>query len=337
MKLSHMSETLSHISFIRRGLVTLVGFCALGVHAQPLRDVHVALSFYASADHGGYYAALAEGIYEKHGLQVRITQVGPQGNNMQQVVSGKADFANGWSMRSLNAVKENIPLVSVAALFQRDPQCLVHHKGAYNSLEQMKGQPVRVSQLARGSWWPWLKAKYGFDDSQLRPFDLGYAALLQDRRMVQQGFVTNEGFQFSRQNLQMDCLLLANSGWSSYNYTIDTAEQTIKSNPKLVADFVQATLEGWKAFLSSPAPATKLIRANNPQMSEEQIAFAVDQTRQQRLLDSPDTTGGRIGNMSDARWQGFYQEMVTVGALPAGLDVRKAYDMRFIRQIYPGN
>jgi NitT/TauT family transport system substrate-binding protein len=329
---------LTSVSSIRRGLVLAgLGACSLAAQAQAPRDVHVALSFFASADHGGYYAALAEGIYEKHGLNVKITQVGPQGNNMQLVVSGKAEFANGWSMRALNAVKENIPLVSVAALFQRDPQCLIHHKGAYTSLEQLKGQPIRVSQLARGSWWPWLKVKYGFDDSQLRPYDLSYAVLLQDPKMAQQGFITNDGFQFIRQNLQMECMPLASYGWTSYSYTIDTTQQMIKSNPKLVADFLKATIEGWKAFFKDPAPASKLIKANNPQMTDEHIAYAIGQLHKQGLLESMDASNGRIGNMTDIRWQTFYQEMVAAGALPAGMDVRKAYDTQFIRQLYPAN
>lgn len=300
-----------------------------------LKDVHVALSFYASAEHGGYYAALAEKIYEKHGLRVKVTQVGPQGNNMQLMVSGKADFANGWSMRVLNAVREDIPLVSVAAIFQRDPQCLVQHKGAYGKLEDMKTAPVRVSQLARGSFWPWLKARYGFDDAQLRPFDASYAALLQDKKMVQQGFVTNDGFQFARQKLELDCTLLADSGWSSYNYTIDTTRQTLQRDPSMVAAFVKATAEGWQAFLRNPAPGVALIKANNPQMTDEQVAYCIEQMRRHGLLESGDAANGRIGNMSNERWSAFYREMVEAKALPAGLDYRKGYDLSVVRQIYP--
>lgn len=315
-------------------LVLLVAAAGAQAQATSPREVKVALSFFASAEHGGYYAALAEGIYEKHGLNVKVTQVGPQGNNMQLMVSGKVDFVNGWSMRALNAVREDIPLVTVAAIFQRDPQCLVQHRGAYARLENMKGAPIRVAQLARGSFWPWLRSRYGFDDSQLRPFDIGYAPLLQDPKMAQQGFITNDGFQFARQNLKMDCMLLADYGWSSYNYTIDTTQRTVQENPKLVADFVRATIEGWQAFLRNPEPASRLIKANNPQMSDEQISYAIGQMKQYGLVESGDAAGGRLGNMSDARWATFYQDMVAANAVPAGLDLRKAYDMRFVRQLY---
>lgn len=320
-------------------LICSAGLAPLPVAAQApapaLKDVHVALSFYAAAEHGGYYAALADKIYEKHGLRVKITQVGPQGNNMQLMVSGKADFANGWSMRALNAVREDIPLVSVAAIFQRDPQCLVQHKGSYARLEDMKTAPIRVSQLARGSWWPWLKARHGFDDAQLRPFDASYAALLQDKKLVQQGFITNDGFQFARQKLDFDCLLLADHGWSSYNYTIDTTRKQLQQDPQLVAAFVKATAEGWQAFLRNPKSGSDLIKANNPQMSDEQIAYAIDQMRRHGLLESGDAANGRIGAMSDERWATFYREMVDAKALPAGLDFRKAYDLRVVRQVHP--
>lgn len=331
-------------SSIRRRMATalcaLLGtlsvcFPSFAQNSAPKRDVQVALSFFAAAEHGGYYAALAEGIYEKAGLNVKITQVGPQGNNMQMVVSDRADFANGWTMRTFNAARENIPLVTVAAIFQRDPQCLVMHTGAYRKPEELKDAPMRIAQLARGSFWPWMKAKYGLDDSQLRPFDLGYGPLLQNPKMVQQGFITNDEFHFKREKLDLSCMLLADFGWSSYQYTIDTSQRLVRENPRLVADFVRATIDGWHAFLRDPAPAAKLIKANNPQMSDEQIAFAIAQMRKYGLLESGDAAGGRIGMMTTQRLDSFHREMVDAKALPSDLDARRAFDLSFLKAIYP--
>lgn len=318
-------------------LVAIFMACVGPAHAQtpPQRDVTVALTFFASAEHGGYYAALAEGIYEKAGLNVKITQVGPQANNMQLVVADRADFGNGWTMRTLNAAVENIPLVSVAAIFQRDPQCLVMHAGAYRSPADMKGALLRISMAARGSFWPWLKAKYGLDDAQLRPFDVGYAPLLQNPKMLQQGYITNEEFHFRREKLDLGCMLLADFGWNSYQYSIDTSQRMVREHPKVVADFVRATIEGWHAFLRNPEPASRLIKANNPQMTDAQIAFSIGQLRKYGLLDTGDAAGGRIGIMTQQRIDDFYLAMVNANALPAGLDTRRVFDLRFIRQIYP--
>lgn len=313
----------------------LLGALAASAQTPQKRDVNVALSFYASAEHGGYYAALAEGIYEKAGLNVKITQVGPQGNNMQLVVSDRADFANGWTMRTLNAAREGIPLVTVAAIFQRDPQCLVMHAGAYRKPEDLKGAPMRIAQSARGSFWPWLKARYGLDDSQLRPYDLGYGPLLLNPKMVQQGYITNEEFHFRREKLDLSCMLLSDFGWNSYQYTIDTSQRLVQQNPKLVADFVRATFDGWRAFMRDPAPAARLIKANNPQMSDEQIAFSIGQMRKYGLLESGDAAGGRIGMMTQQRLDGFYRDMVAAGALPPSMDTSRVFDLSFVKAIYP--
>lgn len=326
---------------------TLMATCAILLGTLPAalqaqtaptparRDVTVALSFFASAEHGGYYAAVAEGIYEKAGLNVKLTQVGPQTNNMQLVVSDRADFGNGWTMRTLNAARENIPLVSVAAIFQRDPQCLVMHTGAYRSPAELKGAPLRISQAARGSFWPWLKAKYGLDDSQLRPFDVGYGPLLQNPKMVQQGYISTDEFHFRREKFDLSCMLLADFDWSSYQYSIDTSQRMVRDHPNVVTDFVRATIDGWHAFMRNPEPAARLIKANNPQMTDEQIAFSIAQIRKYGLLDAGDATGGRIGIMTEQRIDNFYRSMVAAKALPPGLDTRRAFDLSFIQQIYP--
>ena len=97
--------------------------------AQNLDEVTVGMSWYAQAEHGGFYQAKAEGIYEEHGLDVTIRDGGPNVNGMQLLMGGATDFQTGYSLNTLNAVKQGIPLVTVAAIMQKDPQTLVAHKG----------------------------------------------------------------------------------------------------------------------------------------------------------------------------------------------------------------
>ena len=325
----------SQISRFRRTLCLLVAASCISTTAlaQATREVRVALSFFASPNLAGYYAAQADGIYKKYGLDVKITQVGAQANNLIHLSTGKADFINGWSMRSLIAAKESVPLVSVAAVFQRDPQCFMQHKGAYANLEQMKGAPLRMSQGSMTNWWPWLKSKYGFDDSQIRPFDQSVSMLLQNPKMLQQEFITDAVFKIKTQNLPLECKLLADYGWPGYNGTIDTTPALAKSNPQLVTDFVKATLEGYKAFLKDPVPAAKLIRENNPLMSDAQISDWVATVASYGLLESGDASDGRIGNMTEERWKLFYDTMLGSKAIEP-LDCRQAFDTQFVRKIY---
>ncbi|WVM90241.1 ABC transporter substrate-binding protein [Halopseudomonas pachastrellae] len=101
------------------GLALALGFSAATAQAADLTPVTVTTTWYAQAEHGGLYAAKAAGIYEKHGLDVTIDMGGPQVNNVQLLMGGKTDFSMGYALQSLNAVKEDIPLVTVAACSRR--------------------------------------------------------------------------------------------------------------------------------------------------------------------------------------------------------------------------
>src|SRR5882724_7029824 len=72
----------------------------------------------AQAEHGGFYQAVASGIYKKYGLDVTIRMGGPQVNHPQLLAAGAIDFNMGSSSFSgLNYAKNDIPMVTVAAIF----------------------------------------------------------------------------------------------------------------------------------------------------------------------------------------------------------------------------
>lgn len=54
--------------------------------------VEIALNWYPEAEHGGFYAALLNGEYEKEGLKVTIRPGGPQAPALQQVATGQVQF-----------------------------------------------------------------------------------------------------------------------------------------------------------------------------------------------------------------------------------------------------
>ena len=197
------------------GLALALGFSAATAQAADLTPVTVTTTWYAQAEHGGLYAAKAAGIYEKYGLDVTIDMGGPQVNNVQLLMGGKTDFSMGYALQSLNAVKEDIPLVTVAAWFQKDPQSLVVHEGAGNdSLEDLKGKGIRIPTAGRVAYWPWMKAQYGFSDEQLRPYDYSFGPFIADPQAIQQGYVTNDGYFLAKENVAAKSLLLADYGWN---------------------------------------------------------------------------------------------------------------------------
>ncbi|SOC20128.1 NitT/TauT family transport system substrate-binding protein [Alloalcanivorax xenomutans] len=319
------------------GALALAGWClSVTALAEELTPVTVSTTWYAQAEHGGLYAAKAMGLYQKHGLDVTIKMGGPQVNNVQLLVGGVTDFSMGYSLQSFNAVKQGLPLVTVAAFFQKDPQSLMVHEGqGYHTIADLKGAGLRIPTAGRVAYWPWLKAKYGFTDDQLRPYDYTIGPFITDPKVAQQGYITNDGYFLRKENVAAKSLLLADAGWEAYSATLDTTREMIEKHPAVVQAMVAATAEGWKAYFEDPRPANSLIKADNPQMEDALIAYSIDKMQSEGILLSGDAKGGRYGIMSDRRWGEFYRQMVDAGTLPDDLDYQKAYDLRFVRALYP--
>ena len=102
---------------------------AAGV-ARAQDKVSFGTDWKAQAEHGGFYQAIATGIYRKHGLEVTLRPGGPSVNHAQLLAAGRLDFNMAPnSFIPLNFAKENIPMVAVAAMMQKDPAVLIAHAG----------------------------------------------------------------------------------------------------------------------------------------------------------------------------------------------------------------
>jgi NitT/TauT family transport system substrate-binding protein len=289
----------------------------------------------AEAEHGGYYQAIAAGIYKKHGLEVTLRQGGPQVNHAQLLAAGRLDFNEAPnSFISLNFVNESIPMVAVAAMFQKDPSVLIAHPGVGNdSLAALKGKPIMIGADTRVGWWLFLKAKFGYTDDQIRPYNFNVAPFLVDKQAVQQGYLTSEPFVIEQQGVKPVVFLIADAGYSSYGSIIQTSRKLIEEKPELVQRFVDASIEGWYSYLyGDPAPANALIKKDNLEMTDEILAYAVARIKQAGIVDSGDTQQRGIGAMNDGRWQDFHQVMAEQGLYPKTLDYRKAYTLQFVNK-----
>jgi NitT/TauT family transport system substrate-binding protein len=289
----------------------------------------------AEAEHGGYYQAVATGIYRKHGLDVTLRQGGPQVNHAQLLAAGRLDFNLAPnSFIPLNFVQENIPIVAVAALFQKDPSVLIAHPGEGNdSLAALKGKPIMIGSDMRITSWVFLKSKFGYTDDQIRPYTFSVAPFLADPKAVQEGYLSSEPFTIESQGVKPVVLLLADAGYTSYGSLIQTSAKLAQENPDLVQRFVDASIEGWYSYLyGDPAPANTLIKRDNPEMTDALLAYGIAKIKEYGIVDSGDAKISGIGAMTEARWQEFFDTMANAGIYPKDLDFRKAFTLRFVNK-----
>lgn len=307
---------------------------AASLLAAPLAHAedHVTLltNWYAQAEHGGFYQAVATGIYKKYGLDVTIKMGGPQVNSMQLLAGGQADFMLGYDFQTLSGVEAGIPVTTVAAAFQYDPQGILTHADV-TSLAGLKNKTILVAGSGRTSWWPWLKAKYGYTDAQSRPYTFNLQPLFADPNVAMQAYPSSETYQAEQAHVNAHFFLFAADGYPPYNTTIVTMRETLKDKPDMVARFVKASMEGWKSYLNDPAPGNALIKKDNPQMTDAQLAYGVAQLKKLKLVTGGDAATLGIGAMTDARWKKTFDYMVGAKLLKADTDYHNAYTLQFIQ------
>ena len=328
----------------RRKAVALAGAAVAGValparlsSAQSLDAVSYSTNWRAQAEHGGFYHAVAAGIYKKHGIDADIRMGGPQQNPSQLLLGGRVDMIMSSSFEAINYVKADAPFLCIAGIFQKDPQVIISHPGVGNdSLAALRGKPILVGAGGRNSYWPFLKVKFGFTDDQVRPYTFNMAPFIADKNISQQGFVSSEPYAIEKETGERPVVhLLADEGFDNYNTTITTSRKMIEEKKDVVQRFVDASLEGWAEYMKGgPAiePANALIKKANPDMTDDKLAYALKVMQERGIVRSGDALKLGIGAMTDARWQRFYATMSEVGVFPTGLDYRKAYSLQFVNK-----
>ena len=308
------------------------------VAAHALDKVIFATNWKAQAAHGGFYQAVADGTYKRYGLDVEIRQGGPQVNNRPLLPAGRIDFLmTGNLLHSFDNVKNGIPVIAVAAMFQKDPQALIAHPdGGYAKFEDLAKAPVVfVAKDAQFSWWQWLKADYAFKDESLRPYNYNVAPFLADKRSLQQGYAVEEPITIAKAGgFKPQVFLLADHGYSTYSTTIEARTDTVKNKPDLVKRFVEASIVGWNNYLYGDRKAADaLIKQDNPEMTDDLIAQSLALMKEMGIVDSGDAQTLGIGAMKPERVKDFYDKMVRAGLYKAGdVDLSKVMTTQFVNQ-----
>jgi NitT/TauT family transport system substrate-binding protein len=306
--------------------------------AQMLDKVSFETNWRAEGEHGGYYQAVAAGIYRKYGIDCDLRMGGPQISNSKLLRAGAVDMIMSGGFEALNYVKENVPLVCIAAILQKDPQVLLAHPGVGNdSFPQLKGKTIVIPGGGTVAYWEFLKAKFGYTADQARPDnnmdDLG--PFLADKNLVEEGYITSEPYEIRQAGIEPVVLLVADAGFENYAETISTSRKFITEKKDLAQRFVTASLEGWAQYLKGGPQieaANRLIKQANPKMTDGEIAYSLKVMNERGIVMSGDALTLGIGAMTDARWARFYASMVEVGVLPKGLDPKKAYTLEFVNK-----
>ncbi len=317
------------------GLLALVAGL-LPARAQTLDKVSFGTNWVAEGEHGGFFQAVADGTYKKYGLDVTIVPGGPNTNNRILLTAGKLDFfMSANTLQSFDAVANNVPLVAVAAIFQKDPQVFLTHPEAKNAkLEDLKPLTLLVSKEGVASYFQWLKSEYGFSENKVKPYTFNPQPFIVNKQSAMQGYVTSEPYAVEKAaGFKPGVILLADHGFNAYSTLIETRRDTVDKKPDLVQRFVDASAIGWYHYLyGNNSAGNAMIKKMNPEMTDELLAYSVVKMKEYGIVDSGDTLRDGIGAMNDARAASFFDKMVRAGVVRRDIDYRQAYTLRFVNK-----
>jgi NitT/TauT family transport system substrate-binding protein len=322
---------------MRSALIVLAAAAVVSSsNAHALDAVRFATNWVAEAEHGGFYQALVDGTYQKHGLDVSITPGGPNVNHRLLLPARKLEFyMSANTLQAFDAVAQNIPTVVVAAIFQKDPQVLLAHPDqGIENFQDLKKVTLLVSKEGLASYFQWMKHEFGFREEQVKPYTFNPQPFLADKRTAMQGYVTSEPFAVEQQGkFKPKIFLLADQGFGSYSTLIETRRDLVESKPDLVQRFVDASAIGWYNYLyGDNSAANARIKRDNPEMTDALIAYSIGKMKEYGIVDSGDALKSGIGAMTDARMKSFFDKMAAAGVVKAGLDYRKSYTLQFVNK-----
>jgi NitT/TauT family transport system substrate-binding protein len=301
---------------------------------ENLDRIRLGLNWKAEAEYGGFYQAVATGLYREYGLDVEIQPLPPQGNTTQMLMGGLIDFTIGQAVNALQAIEQGIPKVTLGAIFQNEIQVLLAHPGVGNdSLADLKGKTIFITPGLSIIYWPLLEKQYGYTQGQQRPYNFNVTPFLVDTDSAQQGILTSEPYIIEQVGgFEPVVLPLKETGLNPYNFTIETTNQLVETNPDLVQRCMDASIKGWYRYLAEPTLGNELIKQDNPEMTDDLIAFGLEKIEEYEGIQSGDANQLGIGAMTEERWETLYEQLLEVGILKPGTNYKDAYTLQFINK-----
>jgi NitT/TauT family transport system substrate-binding protein len=297
---------------------------------KTLTDVTIVLNWLVEPPHGGYFAALFDGLYEQRGLNVHLTPGGPNVAGYALLGSGKTEFAQLNASGMLSAREQGIPVVAVFAELQDSPQILMFHKDKpVKDFADLAGRKVAVTP--GDPYWDFLMAKFSLRGKVTQiNFSGQSATFMTDKSLVQQGYAVAEPYTIKKQaGEEVGQLSVAEAGFNPYG-VLATNEDYIKNHADIVRAVVEASREGWKRFVADPKKYAPVLKAANKDLDEAFLAWSSTAIAPFVQGKSSDTKEHGLGWMTDARWNDMYTALKQVNVLKKDQDPKKAYTTGFL-------
>jgi NitT/TauT family transport system substrate-binding protein len=299
--------------------------------ASGAKSFTLVLPWYADPEGGGFFAANTEGLYQAKNLNVTLEPGGPQVSATQLVAAGRAQVGFTDAAGIVQAQEQGIPIVAIGALYQNNPVgVMAHTDTGVKSFADMGGMTWVVQAGQLGPVWVQKKLGITFKTQQ---YQGSIANFLKDKKLIQQGWPTNEAYQAQEAGVPVTFIPFSTSGFNPYNDVFFTSKSYLKDHRQELVDFLAASMQGWKDYMGDVAIATTanaaILKSNN-QQSSKSVWYAWDK---QRTYVTADEGKQQLGAMTEQRWTTFIDQMDQLGQLKSKPTVTDLYDASLLPMV----
>jgi NitT/TauT family transport system substrate-binding protein len=273
----------------------------------------IALNWFPEAEHGGFYAAEAAGLYKAKGLDVRLIPGGPGAPVLQEVAPGRVDFGVSNADEVLIARAQGVPVVSVLAPIQTSPRVImVHEESGIKDLAGLKNLTLAIEPQA--PFTNFLKKKLPLTGVRFVPYTGSVAPFLADKNFAQQAYGISEPHVAIEKGAKVVNLYVSELGYNPYTSVLVVSEKTLKDTA-LVRKVVAASQEGWAKYLENAHAADSLLKKVNSQVDQGTLDYG--HTELLKLCRNVDTDKLGLGVQTASRWNDLRTHLVELGVLKA--------------------
>ncbi|MBW3698332.1 EAL domain-containing protein [Vibrio sp. T187] len=275
--------------------------------------VHLQLRWHHQFQFAGYYAAIEKGFYKAEGLDVRVHNGSPSHQPVSEVLSGRAQYAEGNSEVLFQRLQGE-PLVALAAIFQHSPSVLLTLEGSgIRTVHDLIGKNVMLANKSEDADFLTMLLNEGVEFSQLDivPSSYDLNDLIVGKTDAFNSYMTNEPYLLDQLGVGYNVIDPLNYRVDFYSDIFFTTEEEIRHHPQRVESMLRATLKGWKYAMNHPEEIIELLKTKyNVSKSREHLRFEAEQMRK---LIIPDLI--QMGHMNPERWQHMADTFIKAGLI----------------------
>ena len=297
---------------------------------QELTQINLRLQWFAHSQFAGYIIAKEKGYYKEYGLDVNVLPAGPDLKPQVTVAAGSDDIGIGVPNQIIAAQSNDVPIVSIAQIFQDSPnRYILKKENSIEKLSDLKGKKV-------GLWLGGDEVEFiamlksqgmGKKDVELIPQAFSVVPFIEDQYVCSQ--VTSYG----------EMNFLAIQGWTKdklqilspkdYNSAIlgdllFCKKDYLEENKETVTKFLEASIKGWQFCINQPEEALKIILDYNKELSKEEQELVMKSVIE--LITTGDAKEYGIGYINPKHLENAERILYESNQIDKRVIVSKLYD-----------